>query len=635
MGIVYEAEQVSLKRPVAVKVLPKSLFGNEKLRRRFAREAVNAKAIEQLESLRDRQLGGVPVLSALVEAYYFAARYDDVARLAEEILKTAPDEVSVLSTLAEMYNTQAIDLNDKKDKAGALALHQKAFDIRQKLVESHPDSAEFNAELGATINNIGVLLDAQKKTQDALAMFQLGSNYSSRSTELAPQSVLWGRWEEAREAYTTGGPYWSQELCAAAMSAVLNEPEHFSRSKKKFEELWPREIGLDAATVAYHRCLIQCLQPLAHLEAEKLEAELTLHRKELPDWRNLPKMLGMVQYRLGKYSEAIESLQAAPSPERFWQHLLQLNPPLAMSHWQLGEHDQARRVLERSANAIKLFMRHVRESRSSGGAGSANTFLLATFALHKEARTLIDSPEAAAAEFATLFAPIEHDPPLQQTQLERLQAYWDKAVESAGDNPLPLIQRGSWHREQGKPDQAWADFDKARPFIAPESPQRLLVEEAARPGAMKIWNFADPSSVWKTLHGIDLISIDNGVTLQSTHADPYITSAASSPAGLTMVSLCVRTREHLPRAQIFFCTEQYPTFSENRGSAEEVSLYSERQTPWFAIDICLGATPTGPSRTSSSGVRKSGSGGQLLTLGSRDPTPFPTRARTIDRVRKG
>lgn len=372
-----------------------------------------------------------------------------------------------------------------------------------------------------------------------------------------------GRWEEAREAYATGNPEWKNEMCAAAISVILNDPEQFTRSLEKVKRQW--NFGGDSLNWEgpYNDCLMQTLQPLELSAAKELESQLASLLKDR-DWRIIRSAIGVAQYRQGEFVKAVATMTGVRGQEQFWQHVVHFNPPLAMAYWQLGEHAHARHALQRSANAIKLFLRHTHELRASGGAGWTSRLWLFTFTLHKEARTLIDGPEAAEAEFAALFSPVKPDATRQPTHQERLQAYWDKAVASAGDNPLPLMQRGSWHREQGRLDQAQADFEKALPLLAPESPQRLLLAEAERPGSMRIWNFADPSSVWRTLYGVVLNPITEGVTLQSTHADPYITTSVSAPKGVTLVSLCVRSQEQLPWATFYYTTEQYPTFSESR-----------------------------------------------------------------------
>jgi serine/threonine protein kinase/tetratricopeptide (TPR) repeat protein len=160
-----------------------------------ADRASNGEAIKQLESLRDRQLGGIEIQSVLVEAYRSAGRYDDAMALAEKVLATNPESVAVRSALAETYNQVAVSEKNRSDVATELSYHQKALEIRRKLVEQQPQSAEFNAELASTLNNIGVLLGDQKKTQDALAMYELSLSYNDKACELAPHSILWGRWD--------------------------------------------------------------------------------------------------------------------------------------------------------------------------------------------------------------------------------------------------------------------------------------------------------------------------------------------------------------------------------------------------------------------------------------------------------
>ena len=51
MGVVYEAEQESLRRRVAIKVLPGHLMADERLRARFRREA--QAAAEQVAPARE------------------------------------------------------------------------------------------------------------------------------------------------------------------------------------------------------------------------------------------------------------------------------------------------------------------------------------------------------------------------------------------------------------------------------------------------------------------------------------------------------------------------------------------------------------------------------------------------------
>ena len=159
-----------------------------------ATQTANTAAIQQLEALQDRQLGGVDVQSILAQAYLMAGRYDDSVALCQKILETDAKHREARSTRAESYNSLAIDDKNKNDAAIALSYHQKAFEIRQQLANEHPDNAKYNAELGGTINNIGVLLGEQKKTQDALAMFQLAVTYQEKACKLSPHSILWGRW---------------------------------------------------------------------------------------------------------------------------------------------------------------------------------------------------------------------------------------------------------------------------------------------------------------------------------------------------------------------------------------------------------------------------------------------------------
>ena len=159
-----------------------------------ASRAANQEAIRLLESLREKEIEDIELLTTLADAYFMAGRHDEAIEVCRQVLETHPKTVAARSTLAETYNTLGSGASGDNNIAAALQYHRQAFAIRQELVTEYPGSAEYNAELGATINNIGVILGKQNKVSDQLATFQVAVSHNKRACELAPHSILWGRW---------------------------------------------------------------------------------------------------------------------------------------------------------------------------------------------------------------------------------------------------------------------------------------------------------------------------------------------------------------------------------------------------------------------------------------------------------
>jgi serine/threonine protein kinase/WD40 repeat protein/Flp pilus assembly protein TadD len=159
-----------------------------------AARAANQESIRLLEQLRDQGQVSVELQSALASAYFFAGRHGDTVKLCQAIMQGEPGDATVRSLLADAYNELAVAASNKKDLAAALKYHQQAFDLREVLVRDFPDDSRYLAQLGATVNNLAVLLDSQGKSEDALTMFERAAEYTAQAYERAPHSILWGRW---------------------------------------------------------------------------------------------------------------------------------------------------------------------------------------------------------------------------------------------------------------------------------------------------------------------------------------------------------------------------------------------------------------------------------------------------------
>ncbi|MCS7469981.1 protein kinase [Stieleria sp. ICT_E10.1] len=167
---------------------------SSELGQKEASSSSNAKSIEIFEKLVEGGNDSLDVRLGLAKSFFRAKRYDDTVTLCREILKLNAEHPPTRSLLANAYNSLAIGDEESVEIGTALEYHQQALALREGLASEFPRNADYIAELGGTLNNLGVLLASQNKNREALAMFQRGVSYAAEAYELAPQSITWGRW---------------------------------------------------------------------------------------------------------------------------------------------------------------------------------------------------------------------------------------------------------------------------------------------------------------------------------------------------------------------------------------------------------------------------------------------------------
>ncbi|MBI1917216.1 MAG: protein kinase [Planctomycetes bacterium] len=123
--------------------------------------------------------------------YWGASDYAKAVEIWEKAVAARPAHAEYQRSLATAYNSLAI--GERQKPAESLRLHQKALVIREKLVQNDPDSLENRNDLGATLNNIGVLLADKGQYQEALAMCRRAAGHEEVAYAKAPQMILYGR----------------------------------------------------------------------------------------------------------------------------------------------------------------------------------------------------------------------------------------------------------------------------------------------------------------------------------------------------------------------------------------------------------------------------------------------------------
>jgi serine/threonine protein kinase/Flp pilus assembly protein TadD len=366
------------------------------------------------------------------------SRFDEAEADFNKAVELAPNDVQVATS-------RAVYLADR----GAV---QRAADEAQRM---------FRIGFGEAYHTLGFQLESMLAPRVELMeeLLRRAPNNALLHRLNGDAKAFQGRWDEARQSYTTGTFYWTQEFCAAAISSLLDDSNGFRSALQRLEPLG-KSFGTDEGGLLFHRSWIEGLQPTSLAQANDRVAELQ-RAIDTHQWQSLRPALGIAQFRAGQFQAAADNLVAAHDASTLWQMQNRNWPVLAMAHWQLGNHDLARKYLARGANYLRLSHRISKRQNIAGGAGVFDTWWLATHALQREARTLIDGPAAAAAELVALTSPSNEGEALQLTADQRVEANLTRAVAASGQDPLALIKRGRWYAERGEQDKADADFAKA------------------------------------------------------------------------------------------------------------------------------------------------------------------------------
>ena len=273
-----------------------------------------------------------------------------------------------------------------------------------------------------------------------------------------------------------------------------------------------------------------------------------------------------------------------------WQQDAAAWPLLAMTHWQLGQQAEARKWLARSEWWVQWTQRAADHPNSVGPDAVPHTEWLQAQVYYREAKTLIDGPESAKQAFELLAKTAHEKRQGAQARAEarrtdavaKAEAAWNCAVELAGNDPRPWIERGRFYAQQGQREKADADFAQAQK-LDPKHPLCRLERAKQNRTVVAAWDFSRGAAGWRAGNG--RLTPGNGVlTMESDDADPWFWADVKTPAGRKELTICARF-EGVIEAQLYWAFKAAASSEANSaritmtGDAKEWQEYRVEFTP--------------------------------------------------------
>ncbi len=152
------------------------------------------KSIELFEQIRDAGDNSLDVQLGLARAYIESGRFKDALVSCRRILQTDANHAETRWMLSDAYHMLGGQLAVRRtysevNVALVLKYFQNSLEIREKMVEEFPDTPKYLAGLGATVNNLGVLLDGQGRPREALPMFERAAQCLAEAYRRNPRAM--------------------------------------------------------------------------------------------------------------------------------------------------------------------------------------------------------------------------------------------------------------------------------------------------------------------------------------------------------------------------------------------------------------------------------------------------------------
>lgn len=147
----------------------------------------------------------------------------------------------------------------------------------------------------------------------------------------------------------------------------------------------------------------------------------------------------------------------------------------------------------------------------------------------------------------------------------KAEAAWHRAVERAGKDPVPWIQRGRWYAQRGAHDKAQADFAQAFK-LDPDHPlcrlEREKQQRAKHDGKVSaVWDFSHGAAGWSAGSTGRLTAAGGILTMEGTGRDPLFIANVKAPSGRKVLTICARAPSAM-NCQIFWRTKTAASFTE-------------------------------------------------------------------------
>jgi serine/threonine-protein kinase len=217
--------------------------------------------------------------------------YERARELHQALVKTHPNVAEYLRGLAGTHNNLAIVLSALGQREEAIKEYRQASDVKRKLMQAHPGVADYPNELAGTLSNLGSLLYALGRNREGLAEFRQALSLRKKLVKTHPERT------EYQADLASMHNNLGYHLAALGRSdAALGEYQQAQAIQQKLVQDHPSRLS-------YQRSLAYTLTNLGNLLHRLGQRELAL--KQYEEVLQLAQKLNEVHPDLPAYQEEL------------------------------------------------------------------------------------------------------------------------------------------------------------------------------------------------------------------------------------------------------------------------------------------------------------------------------------------